>query len=525
VSAISASPSSITADGSSSATITVQLKDAQGNNRTSSGGTIVLSTTLGTLGAVTDNNNGTYTATLTGTAAGTAAVSGTLGGVANALTSTASVSLVAGAASKLALNSPADITAGGTRATYTVTLQDGQGNTATAGVSGVSVTLSANGTSGVFYDALSGGNAITSVAIASGSSSGTAYFMATTAGTYTVSGVSSPLTTATDSIGVNAGSATKLAFATQASSVVAGATMSPAVTVEVQDQYGNRVTTATDLVALAFGNNAGSGTLTGGSAVNAVSGVATFSGLSVNKAATGYTLSATSGALTGATSSGFDVSAGSATTLAVNGGNNQSATVNAAVTTAPSVKVTDAQGNAVSGVSVTFAVATGGGSLAASGGVTTDSAGIATSPAWTLGTTAGANTLTATSGSLSGSPVTFTATGTAGAATQLAITTQPVGGASGAALATQPVVTVRDQYGNTLTTDNSTVVTVAILSGTGGTLGVTANGSLTSTASAGVVTFGGVTLSGTVGQNYVLRFTSSPTLTAANSGNVPPRSR
>jgi hypothetical protein len=62
------------------------------------------------------------------------------------------------------------------------------------------------------------------------------------------------------------------------------------------------------------------------------------------------------------------------------------------------------------------------------------------------------------SGSLSGSPITFTATGTAGAATQLAITNQPVGGASGAAFATQPLVVIRDAYGNTVTTDSSTVV-------------------------------------------------------------------
>jgi hypothetical protein len=85
-------------------------------------------------------------------------------------------------------------------------------------------------------------------------------------------------------------------------------------------------------------------------------------------------------------------------------------------------------------------------------------------------------------------------------------------------LATQPVVTIRDQYGNTVTTDNSTVVTAAISSGTGGTLGVTTGGSLTSTASAGVATFSGVKLSGLVSENYVLRFTqvaTSPTLTPA----------
>jgi hypothetical protein len=41
-----------------------------------------------------------------------------------------------------------------------------------------------------------------------------------------------------------------------------------------------------------------------------VAGVATFSGLSINKAAAGYTLTAGSGSLTGATSSAFTITAG-----------------------------------------------------------------------------------------------------------------------------------------------------------------------------------------------------------------------
>jgi hypothetical protein len=104
---------------------------------------------------------------------------------------------------------------------------------------------------------------------------------------------------------------------------------------------------------------------------------------------------------------------------------------------------------------------------------------------------------------------------TAGVASKLAVTTQPVGGASGAALTTQPVVTIQDAQGNTVTTDDTTVVTVEILSGGGGTLG----GTLTATASSGVATFAGVTLAGTVGTDYVLRFTSG-SLTEADSAPV-----
>ncbi|MBO6547224.1 MAG: DUF2341 domain-containing protein [Balneolaceae bacterium] len=80
---ISASPSVILNDGFSTSTITVQLKDSEGNNRTVGGETIVLSTTDGSLSSVTDNGNGTYTATLTSSViAGTATITGTLNAVA-----------------------------------------------------------------------------------------------------------------------------------------------------------------------------------------------------------------------------------------------------------------------------------------------------------------------------------------------------------------------------------------------------------------------------------------------------------
>lgn len=81
-STITASPITILNDGVSTSTITVRLKDIYGNNRTSSGGTVALSATDGTLGSVTDNSNGTYTATLTSsTSTVTSTITGTLSAV------------------------------------------------------------------------------------------------------------------------------------------------------------------------------------------------------------------------------------------------------------------------------------------------------------------------------------------------------------------------------------------------------------------------------------------------------------
>jgi alpha-tubulin suppressor-like RCC1 family protein len=64
-STISASSTSILANGSSTTTLTIQLKDVNGVNLTSSGGVVVVNTSAGTVGTVVDNNNGTYTVILT----------------------------------------------------------------------------------------------------------------------------------------------------------------------------------------------------------------------------------------------------------------------------------------------------------------------------------------------------------------------------------------------------------------------------------------------------------------------------
>ena len=91
---LTASPSSIVADGVSTAAVTLQLRDAQGNPTSGSNPVVALATTLGTLGPITNPGGGQYTATLTSSAtAGTAVVSATLGGVLQ--TSTATVTFTA----------------------------------------------------------------------------------------------------------------------------------------------------------------------------------------------------------------------------------------------------------------------------------------------------------------------------------------------------------------------------------------------------------------------------------------------
>ncbi len=92
-SVINANPTSIAANGTATSTITVRLKQANGTNLTSTGGTIVISTDKGSINAVTDNNDGTYAATLTSSAIiEMATLSYTLNGAAG--TNTASVNFI-----------------------------------------------------------------------------------------------------------------------------------------------------------------------------------------------------------------------------------------------------------------------------------------------------------------------------------------------------------------------------------------------------------------------------------------------
>jgi MYXO-CTERM domain-containing protein len=109
---------------------------------------------------------------------------------------------------------------------------------------------------------------------------------------------------------ISHGPAAALAFTVQPSNSSAGRAISPAVKVTLLDAFGNMAASATDSVTIALGNNPRNGTLSGTRTVSAINGVATFSDLSINRKGEGYTLVASSGALTGATSAAFDITPG-----------------------------------------------------------------------------------------------------------------------------------------------------------------------------------------------------------------------
>jgi hypothetical protein len=107
---------------------------------------------------------------------------------------------------------------------------------------------------------------------------------------------------------VNPGVADNLNFDQQPTDTVAGLPITPAVTVEVRDQWNNVCTSDnTTNVEVVISNNPGGGTLSGTTPQTASSGVASFGDLSIDMAGNGYTLDATSVGLMTATSGTFNI--------------------------------------------------------------------------------------------------------------------------------------------------------------------------------------------------------------------------
>jgi adhesin/invasin len=395
---------------------------------------------------------------------------------------------------------PVTFTATGTAGAGSVAVNGGNNQTATVNTT-VAVDPSViikdvNGNpiagSSVTFAVASGGGSVTGATTATnagGIATVGAWKLGTSAGTNTLTATSSAGSTTFTATGV-AGAATQIAIdAGNNQTAAAGTAVAIAPSVIVRDAFNN----PKGGVAVTFAVASGGGSITGGAATTNTSGVATVGSWTLGTTVGTNTLTATSGTLTGSPVTFTANGVTGAATIAVNAGNNQTATVNTAVAVAPSVIIKDSNNNPISGASVTFAIASGGGSITGAT-TTTDASGIATVGSWTLGNTAGTNTLTASSASAIGSPVTFSATGFAGApATAVINAGNNQTADAGTPVAIPPSVLVKDAFGNPV---SNLAVTFAVASGGGSVSG----GSGTTNAS-GIATVGGWTLGTTIGAN------------------------
>jgi len=505
---ISAIPTTMTTDGTS--LITVQLKDALGNLITHDRSTIVLSTNLGVLtGNGVYVSAGTYTATLHGNSSGTgtATITGTLNG--SAIADNTTVTITEGApslATSTVSRSTASITTDGT-ATITVQLKDQFENNLTT----------SRGTVTLFTDlgaltAVSDHSNGTYTATLSGNSSG----VGTAHITEKLDGSS---LTNTTSIAITEGlpSLATTTFTPSAASITTDGTS--VITIQLKDQWGNNIINNRGTVAL----SSTIGSLTAVSYTSLGQYTATLSG--DTRGSNGLGNSVITGTLDAAA---FSQSATVTITEGLPRLNKIQITANATSITADqtsiiTVQLQDQFGNNITHSRGSISLSSAGLTGTNISSVTDHSngtytaifsmTGYGTGTATISGTFTGTGDASSISGSVSDGATIDVSNGVA---TKLAMKTQPSTTATaGVVFTQQPVLYIQDQFGNTVITDNSTVVTAARSAGTATLL---STGSLTATASAGIVSFSG--LKYTKAETITLGFTSIPTLTTATSDNI-----
>ena len=264
----------------------------------------------------------------------------------------------------------------------------------------------------------------------------------------------------------------------------AGANVGDPPSVIVRDAAGIPVSGQ----AVTFTVTAGGGSVVGSPATTDANGIATLSSWRLGPVSGLNTVTASASNLPTVTFNATGT-AGTAATVVAHTGNNQVALQGTPVPLAPTVRVTDANGNPVAGAVVTFSVLSGGGSATLPNQLT-DALGLASVGSWTLGPTA-PNTLlaTVTGANITGNPVTFTAQ----SATQIGITSAPAGPiALGASFTI--TVQLRNSAGAAVALAGRPLA-ISIASG-GGTLNGTVIGF---TDASGAVSFTGLNVTGAAG--------------------------
>jgi streptogramin lyase len=270
-----------------------------------------------------------------------------------------------------------------------------------------------------------------------------------------------------------------------------------------QDQFGNP-TSVTGAATVQIQTNPGNSMLGGILTVPASGGLVTFSGLTLNKVASGYILEVTSGTLTPALTSAIQVYNAPATKLVIQPAGEPPSTETAGVEFTMVVDAEDQFGNLDLNYTGPVSVAIANG---VSGTLTgtipqTASGGVATFSDLAIDTS-GTFQLQATSGSLSPGTSTDIAVNPAAPA-KLVWATEPPGTLVHD-LSFGGVIDVEDQYGNLETGYTQNVGIALDVNPTNASLG---GGNTTVSGAGGVANFSGITISA-VGNGYTLVATST----------------
>jgi adhesin/invasin len=445
-----------------------------------------IASTRWTLGTTAGNNVLTATA---GSASVTVAAAGTAGRA-------ASVAATAGNNQSVGVNSPVPVAP-------SVRVTDANGNP----VANVAVTFAVASGGGAITGALPRTNAQGVAAVST-------WVLGPTAGAQTLSArveesgiANNPILFTATAIAGQASVVTAASATTQTGTV--GTPVAAPPSVRVTDAAGNPVPNVQVLFSVTLGN----GQVSGNSQVTNAQGIATVGGWTLGPVAGAQEMTVTV-ASANAVVFRATAAAGAAAQMQISAGNNQRAQTTRPVAIAPSVVVRDALGNGVAGVTVTFSVASGGGSVVGARQVT-DASGIAEVGGWFLGDTPGTNTLVAATPGVTG--VVFTAVADPGrAVSMVANSSTSQTGTAGAVVAQAPSVVVRDLAGNPV---SGVAVTFTVTAG-GGTI----VGSPATTNASGVATVTSWTLGGATGTNTVVASATglpSVTFTATAGAGAP----
>jgi hypothetical protein len=279
----------------------------------------------------------------------------------------------------------------------------------------------------------------------------------------------------------------------------------------IEDRYGNAEASDNAVVPVALASNPGGATLGGTLSVTASSGVATFSGLTMDQLGSGYSLAVASDGLTGTTTEPFDVIPVPATTFVVT--TEPSDSLLAGAPFGLIVQAEDDSGDFASTFdgTVTVALATGPAGATLGGTLTvTASNGVASFSGLTLTTAASGYTLQVSSNGLAAVNTTAISV-TPAAASKVVIAEQPPASIT----AGNPFglgALIEDPYGNVETADNGAVTLSLASSPVGAVLG----GTLAVAASQGVAAFSGLTLT-TAASGYTLQVSRGGLIGAVSS--------
>jgi adhesin/invasin len=222
-------PNSIVADGSSATTATATVTDANGNRVPDD--SVSFQTNAGNnIGSVTDNGDGTYSATITSTsAARSVAVKATDSSPAGHPSDTATLTQRAGAATSVSVAlAPASVAANGTStSTATATVSDANGNR----VSGHTVTIATNG-----------GNTVSAVTPGGNGTYAATITSTTTVGPVTVTATDTtpaPDLTATATLTQTAGASSSVAVSIAPGTLPADDSSTATITATLTDANGH----------------------------------------------------------------------------------------------------------------------------------------------------------------------------------------------------------------------------------------------------------------------------------------------